>query len=138
MGPEEKLQPTDCMIYVDGVPVGTLGAEIPTITLTARDEADLPPITMDESTITLHFTATRWTTCRNRKRFIKLMGGVLGVQRNAAQRLADKAMANGCPSYMDLWADCYTYFIECVLSRLAAQPGTTAASAGPESSNGKE
>lgn len=59
----------------------------------------------------LKFTASAWQSCRTRKRFIKLVGGVFGLPRNKAVALARAAMESGCPSYADLWADCFTYFI---------------------------
>lgn len=60
----------------------------------------------------LIFTAYAWKSCRSRKRFIKLMMGVFELPRNQATHLADTAMRHGCPSYQDLWADCYTFFIK--------------------------
>lgn len=119
MKPDEE-QTTECMVYIGGVPVGTISTEIPTITitLTAEDgETGPSPVSAKSAAFNLYFVATRWTSCRTRKRFIKLMGGALGVQRNDARRLADKAMAQGCPSYMELWADCYAYYIEYLLNQ---------------------
>lgn len=117
MKPDEE-QTTECIVYIDGVPVGTMSTEIPTITLTAEDGETGPlPVSAKNAAFNLYFAATRWTSCRTRKRFIKLMGGALGVQRNAARRLADEAMAQGCPSYMELWADCYACYIEYLLNQ---------------------
>ena len=65
------------------------------------------------------FTAHAWKSCRSRKRFIKLMMGVFELPRNRAAHLADTAMRHGCPSYQDLWADCYTFFIKEVLEYMA-------------------
>lgn len=65
------------------------------------------------------FTATLWKSCRTRKRFIKLVMGVFGLPRNNASALADIAIKSGCPSYQDLWADCFTYFIKETLEYMA-------------------
>lgn len=65
------------------------------------------------------FTAYAWKSCRSRKRFIKLMMGVFELPRNRAAQLADVAMRQGCPSYQDLWADCYTFFIKEALEYMA-------------------
>ena len=70
------------------------------------------------------FTATLWKSCRSRKRFIKLVMGVFGLPRNNATALADIAMKSGCPSYQDLWADCFTYFIKETLEYMATHDRT--------------
>lgn len=91
-----------CTLYLGDVPIGEI-SEIPS----------------DSGEPHLHFEATRWTKCRSRKKFIKLIGGAFGIQRNDAERLVRKAMNSGCFSYMDLWADVYTYFVKCALVFMA-------------------
>lgn len=53
--------------------------------------------------------------CRSRKRFIKLLGGTMGIQRNDARYLAEVAFRGGCRSYFDLWCDCYTFLVGAAL-----------------------
>jgi hypothetical protein len=60
-------------------------------------------------------------SCRTRKRFIKLMAGVFGMQRNTASAFAQKAMEAGCPSYEELWAECFLEALHSALVRYSQQ-----------------
>ena len=103
MGPEDSVK--DIEVYANGLRVGSL-TEIEEPTTIEPTE----PLALGNS-LTLRFTASMWTSCRSRKRFVKLMCGVFGVQKRQAEALARAAMSSGCPSYQDLWADCFSYFI---------------------------
>lgn len=116
MGPEGKKE---VVLYFDDTRIGTLSEFDESPTIEPSEPLELGnPLAMSGS-MTLRLTAEQWTSCRTRKRFIKLMAGVFGVQRNQATALAKVAMEAGCPSYMDLWADCFAYFIRQTLQYMA-------------------
>ena len=115
MGPEGNNE--GLVLYFGDTRVGELTKfdSIPTI-------EPSEPLTFGEqpsSSIELKFTASAWQSCRTRKRFVKLVGGVFGLPRNQAVALARAAMESGCPSYADLWADCFSYFITETLKYMA-------------------
>lgn len=94
--------------YLGATRLGRI-SEIESATVTFPDSADgNEPIPISRG-VTLRFTAAHWPTCRSRKRFIKLMGGIFGTPKREAETLAREAMRLGCPSYSDLWADCFSY-----------------------------
>lgn len=94
-------------LYFGDQRVGTLSKcdSIPTI----EPQGEL---TFGERPADFRFTASIWRSCRTRKRFIKLMMGIFGIQRNRAVTLAEIAMRCGCPSYQDMWADYFTFLIK--------------------------
>ena len=108
MGPEDSGLLDGMEFYLGDTRLGNI-SEIESKTITLSEGADEnEPIPISRG-VTLRFTSTHWTTCRSRKRFIKLMGGVFGMPKREAETLAREAMRNGCPSYSDLWADCFSY-----------------------------
>jgi len=134
MGPEDSSV-KEMVMYCGDTPIGRI-SEIPEITdlqppegIEVYDDNTGETVALlraseTDGTLTLHFTATMWAKCRSRKRFIKLMAGVFGMQRNEASQLAEAAMSCGCPSYQDLWADCYAYFVKYAMELMATANGT--------------
>lgn len=112
MGPDSDQR--EIVFYFGDQRIGTLTEfdSIPTI----EPQSELR---LGETPPDFQFTATIWKSCRSRKRFIKLMMGVFGLPRNNATALADVAMKSGYPSYQDLWADCFTFFIKETLEYIA-------------------
>ena len=129
MGPENDATIDGMTIWIGDTKLGTLKEiEAATVTLPDVEPDDTPPLggTMWTSgTASFQFAANAWPTCRTRKRFIKLVGGVFGMQRRDAEALARAAMAQGCPSYSDLWADVFSYFTGRILQYLFGDVTTT-------------
>lgn len=95
MGTDNKSK---YILYIEDVKVGTLSGS---------ESGDL------------EFTAIAWKSCRTRKRFIRLMMGVIGIDRNQATALAN-AVAQSNRSYGDVWADFYANFIRRTLVGIAS------------------
>lgn len=117
---DEKSESPELVLYIDDVRVGTLARiEDNPVTCTAETDGAIPEGLEFGKGATLRFTVSAWKSCRTRKRFIKLMGGVFGVQPRDAEALAREAMRRGCESYGDLWADCFSYFTKAVIDQIS-------------------
>lgn len=121
-------------IWIGDTKLGTL-KEIEAATVTLPDvELDNTPPLGDIPRISgtasfrfegsIRFSTSVWPTCRTRKRFIKLTCGVFGVQRRDAEALARAAMAQGCPSYSELWASVFSYITGRLLQYISSGPTT--------------
>lgn len=117
MRPDEKKE---IALYFGDTQIGTLSEfdEIPTIEPSEPLELS-GGVAGHMEPLTLRFRAAQWESCRTRKRFIRLMGGVFGMPRNQANALARAAMEAGSPSYQDLWVDCFSYFIKQTIEYIA-------------------
>lgn len=118
MGPDNDTK--EIVLYFGKQRIGTLSEfdSIPTI----EPQSEL---TLGVRPPDFQFTASIWKSCRSRKHFIKLMMGVFGLTRNQAADLAEAAMRCGCPSYQDLWADCFSFFIKETLEYMATHNKAT-------------
>ena len=109
----DDYTPEEFMFCADGKPIGTLpdliSIEAPVVT--AHERAEDVCVDFPEAEITIKAKFSFWYhRCRSRRRFIKLMSGCFGVQRNEAKALAKLGLEVGVPSYQDMWNAACLFF----------------------------
>ena len=111
---------SEFMFCVNGEPIGPLpeliSIEKP-IDGHLRDGEFYVDVDFPDGEITIKAMFSFWRqSCRSKRRFIRLMGGVFGVPRNMARSIAEEAMRTETRSYQKLWRTACEFFQQEVLS----------------------
>ena len=102
MGPENKFNQNDFTLFLGDTPIARGEIQLAEITVpadTPKPETILP---LQQMEFTVYFKVQKRRSCKNRKRFIKLMMSE-GISRNYAERLAD--FVRGWMPYGKAWRE---------------------------------